>query len=66
MMDFRHSRVRWMFVAANLSLVAALLSWYFLRHGAGAHIWIDGVIGVLFGLSIGMNLTAVWRIRRAR
>ena len=54
-------------VGGNFSLVLALLLWSFARpaHDAG-HAWIDGLCGLLFGISIGANLTAIRLRRRCR
>lgn len=52
-------------VAANLVLVAGLLLWNFVRP-AGKPIgpWFDATVGLLMGVSIGMNLLLVARGRR--
>ena len=65
----RNPRARWMMVLGNFSLVVALLTWSFVRpwavasHASFAHQWIDGISGLLFGVSIGANLAAL-RLRR--
>jgi hypothetical protein len=65
----RNPRARWMMVLGNFSLVVALLTWSFVRpwavaaHVSFAHQWIDGISGLLFGVSIGANLAAL-RLRR--
>jgi len=67
----RNPKTRLMMVLGNFSLVAALLLWNFARpsgamaHALAAHIWIDALCGLLFGVSIGSNLMAV-RARRCR
>jgi hypothetical protein len=56
-----------MMILGNFSLVAALLLWNFARpSGVAPRVWIDGVSGLLFGISIGANLGAVLRARRCR
>jgi hypothetical protein len=64
-----------MMVLGNFSLVAALLTWNFARHWAGAgqaglaHQWaggaggVDAICGLFFGVSIGANLAAL-RLKR--
>ena len=65
----RDPRARWMMVLGNFSLVAALLLWNFARpwvgaaHAGLASEWVDGISGLLFGVSIGANLTAL-RLKR--
>jgi hypothetical protein len=66
----RDPRTRWMMILGNFSLVVALLLWTFARPCAGTHSWpiqpwIDGVSGLLFGISIGANLSAI-RCARSR
>jgi hypothetical protein len=70
-MDFRSKfqdpRSRWFRVVANLALVAGLLLWNFAsKTSRASHIWIDAGTGLLMGLSIGMNLMLVLRMRRCR
>lgn len=56
----RDSRCRRLMVIGNLSLIAALLFWYFARSsGVAARWWVDGLSGLLFGISIGANLVAL-------
>lgn len=59
-----------MIVIGNFSLAAAVLSLNFTRHYAAAHppaaAWLDGLSGLLFGISIGANLFAVRRARRCQ
>lgn len=58
---------RWLRFVANLALAAGLLLWIFARQvGGHAHAWLDAVIGLLIGLSIGMNLMLVWKSRTCR
>jgi len=58
---------RWLRAVANLALVAGLLLWTFVRQEVGhARAWMDAVIGLLMGLSIGMNLMLVWKARSCR
>lgn len=66
----RDSRARLMMVIGNLSLVAGLLIWNFVRHSTAAthfsatQSWIDGLGGLFLGISIGVNLAALLRQRR--
>ncbi|MGA9061551.1 MAG: hypothetical protein WB341_07785 [Terracidiphilus sp.] len=61
----RDPKTRSMMVIGNFSLVAAILCWHFLRpSGVAAQAWFDGFDGLLFGISIGANLTAIYRARR--
>jgi hypothetical protein len=54
-----------MMVIGNFSLVAAIVFWQFVRpaHGPWRE-WVDGLSGLLFGISIGVNLFALRRARR--
>ncbi|HTB98264.1 MAG TPA: hypothetical protein VK716_14735 [Terracidiphilus sp.] len=58
-------RSPWLRALASFALVAGLLLWNFARpaHGPG-HAWLDATIGLMMGLSIGMNLMLVWKGRR--
>jgi len=66
----RDKRTRWMMVLGNFSLAAAVLSLNLTRHYAAAHphasASLDGITGLFFGLSIGVNLFVVARARRCR
>jgi hypothetical protein len=58
---------RRLMIVGNLSLAAALILWNFTRHGTGLpHAALDGLYGLLMGISIGANLTALRRARRCR
>jgi len=58
-------RSRWPRVLANLAMVAGLLLWNFGRSVAHAtEPWFDATVGLLMGVSIGMNLLLVVRARR--
>ncbi|HUN86988.1 MAG TPA: hypothetical protein VMU48_21595 [Terracidiphilus sp.] len=59
-------RRRWQRAGANLSLVAGLLMWSFAREAGHARPWLDAVTGLLMGMSIGMNLMLVIKVRRCR
>lgn len=60
----RDPRTRAMMAIGNFSLAAGVLAWNFTRHtGNAPHAWLDGITGLFFGLSIGINL---WVIRRGR
>jgi hypothetical protein len=60
-------RRRWLMVLGNLSLVAAMVVG---PHAhpveAAARAWTDGLIGLLYGVSIGANLTAIVLCRRCQ
>lgn len=61
----RHHRA--LRVLANLALVAGLLLWNFApKTVLAAHPWLDGIVGLCMGISIGMNLMLVLRLRRNR
>jgi len=68
----RDPHTRFLMIFGTLALVAALLLWAFVRssstlaHSLAPHSWIDALSGLLFGLSIGANLTAIMRTRRCR
>ncbi len=57
--------LRWQRAWANGALAAGLLLWSQV-HPAGqlAKDGLDGVVGLLLGISIGANLMAVWKWRR--
>jgi hypothetical protein len=57
-------RARGLLVAGNLSLALALVLWNFTRYFSSRYPWYDGVCGLFFGISIGMNLLTVMRARR--
>jgi hypothetical protein len=61
----RDPKARRLIVIGNLSLMAALLFWQFARpSGATAREWSDGLCGLLFGISIGINLLVLRSGRR--
>jgi len=61
----RDRRARFIYVIANVSLVAGLLLLNFGRSvTSAAHPWIDGFGGLFMGLSIGANLFVVLCARR--
>jgi hypothetical protein len=53
-------------VLGNLCLVIGLLLWNFRSHFQVQRIWLDGVCGLLLGISIVVNLSAVRSSRRCR
>jgi len=58
---------RRMMVTGNIALALALVLWNFARPARGpGHAWLDGLCGLLFGISIGVNLMAVRARRRCR
>jgi hypothetical protein len=58
-------RSRWQRALANGALAAGLGLWSFARPAIGSgRPWFDAVVGVLMGVSIGMNLMLVWKMRR--
>ncbi len=60
-------RSRWLRATANLALVAGLLLWNFSpKTTLASHDWIDALMGLLMGLSIGMNLMLLFLARRCR
>ena len=70
---FRDPKTRWMLVPGSLSLAAAILLSHFARPYAGAHpsasipfarMSTDGLSGLFFGVSIGVNLPVLRRARR--
>ncbi len=61
----RDPRTRRQMFLANISLVVALVMWTFIRPSTGpGHAWLDGLCGLLFGISIGINLLVLRRGRR--
>jgi hypothetical protein len=61
----RDPKTRFLMVIGNLSLVAAILMLKFFRPSTGAaQEWTDGLSGLLFGISIGINLMAIRSGRR--
>ena len=62
----RDPRTRFLFVIANLALVAGLLLWNFsCRSSSPAPAWIDGLTGLFMGISIAVNLGALICARRS-
>jgi uncharacterized membrane protein YedE/YeeE len=59
-------RRRWQRVMANVALAAGLLLWTFARQAGHGRPWLDAVIGLLMGVSIGANLMLVIKARRCR
>jgi hypothetical protein len=61
----RDPKTGFMMALGNVSLFAAIVIWRF-AHPAGvvSQPWIDGLSGLLFGLSITVNLGAAIRARR--
>lgn len=63
----RNPKTRRLMIFGNLSLVAALLLWNFVRLNGHSHqSWLDALCGLLFGLSIGANFSALRCARRSR
>jgi hypothetical protein len=51
----------------NFMLVAGLIFWIFVRPAhAARHDWLDALCGLLLGVSTGVNLLAVRRVRPCR
>lgn len=60
-------RARWMMVVGNFSLVLAFLFWNFAGHGAGPRQpLLHAFCGLLFGISIGANLSGIRLAKRCR
>jgi hypothetical protein len=59
-------KARYLLAAGNLSLAVALVLWNFTRYFSSRYPWYDGVCGFLFGISIGINLLGLVRVRRCR
>lgn len=58
-------RGKWLRVAANVALAAGLSLGSFVRPMIGSgRSEFDAVVGLLMGVSIGMNLMLVWKMRR--
>ncbi len=56
-----------MIAIGNIFLAIAFCVWNFTRSAAGArHAWLDALCGLLFGISIGINLFALRIARRCR
>lgn len=51
--------VRWMMVIANFSLFAGLAVRNLSQHWMPHRYWIDGIFGLMLGVSIGLNLIAL-------
>lgn len=65
--DQLQKRSRWQRAVANFALVAGLLLWNFGRTaGKPFAPWFDATVGLLMGMSIGMNLLLAVRSRRCR
>ena len=63
----RDPRARWMMIIGNFSLVAALIFWNFTRRSDNpAQLWLHAISGLLFGISIGANLSGLLIVRRCR
>jgi hypothetical protein len=63
----RDPRARRMMIFGNLSLAAAIMIWNFTSHGGNPlHVWLHALCGLLFGISIGANLSGLLLIRRCR
>ena len=63
----RDHKARRLMVIGNLSLVAAILCGHFIRPtGVTARDWSDCLSGLLFGISISINLMVLRRGRRRR
>ena len=63
----RDPKARRMMILGNFSLVAALLLWNFNRHNdSPAQLWLHAFCGLLFGISIGANLSGLLIARRCR
>ena len=59
-------RGRWLRAGANMALVAGLLLWNFARQAGHPQPWLDASVGLLMGISIGINLLLARRLRRCR
>jgi hypothetical protein len=59
-------RTRRLLAAGNFSLALAFVFGNFTQHQLPRLPWLDGVYGLLLGVSIGINLIAVRCIRRRR
>ena len=63
----RDPRIRRRVVSGNLLLAAAFILWNFTRRGdSQAQLWLHALHGLLLGLSIGINLSALFLARRCR
>jgi hypothetical protein len=63
----RSRKARLGMVIGNFSLVAALLLWNFARHDSSPQqAWLHALCGLMFGLSIGANLSAIVLGKRCR
>lgn len=58
-------RSKWLRAAANGALAVGLGLWSFARPVVGSgQPWFDAVVGALIGVSMGMNLMLVWKMRQ--
>jgi len=63
----RDRKSRWLFAIANLSLAVGLMLRVLVQPASGlARNWMDGLCGLLLGISIGMNVMLVIKARRCR
>jgi len=63
----RDPRIRRRVVSGNLLLAAAFILWNFTRRGdSQTQLWLHALYGLLLGLSIGINLSALFLARRCR
>ncbi len=63
----RDPRARRMMILGNSLLAIAIAVWNFTGHGGNPRqLWLHALSGLLFGISIGVNLSALLRIRRCR
>ena len=62
-----NGRNKWLRAVANSALAVGLVLWSFARHSVGSgRAWFDALVGMLIGVSIGMNLMLVWKMRGRR
>jgi hypothetical protein len=59
-------KTRYLMATGNLLLALALVVRNFTQAFSARHPWFDGVCGLFFGISIGINLFALRRVRRCR
>jgi len=62
----RNPKARIAMIVGNFSLAAGLILWNFTRHGSGSQPWFHALYGLLIGISIGANLSAIRCARRCR
>jgi hypothetical protein len=55
----KSQNVRWMMVIANFSLFAGLAVRNLSQHWMPHRDWVDGIFGLMLGVSIGLNLMAL-------